>query len=106
MRKIFRVLCLLILIYSQASAQHQPLSLDDFFVKGSFRTQRVYGLRSMNDGEHYTVLEGSRSRIVKYSYKTGQAVETLLDLQKIEDSPVKLGMFETLDNNADKYSTG
>ena len=89
MRKIFRILCLLILIYSQASAQHQPLSLDDFFVKGSFRTQRVYGLRSMNDGEHYTVLEGSRSRIVKYSYKTGQAVETLLDLQKIEDSPVK-----------------
>lgn len=47
------------------------------------------GLRSMNDGEHYTVLEGNGSRIVKYSYKTGLPTETLLDLSQIENCPVK-----------------
>ena len=89
MRKISGILFLLILFCSQLSAQSKQLSLNDFFVDGTFRTQGVYGLRSMNDGEHYTVVEGNGTRIVKYSYKTGLPVETLLDLTTIEDSPIK-----------------
>lgn len=88
MRKFSGILLLLILICSQVPAQHKQLSLNDFFVNGTFYTKGVYGLRSMNDGEHYTVVEGG-NRIVKYSYKTGLPVETLLDLGKIENSPVK-----------------
>ena len=41
----------------------------------------------MNDGEHYTVLEANGSQIVKYSYKTGLPVETILDLKKVENAP-------------------
>lgn len=89
MRKISGILFLLILFCSQLSAQTKKLSLNDFFVDGTFRTQGVYGLRSMNDGEHYTVVEGNGTRIIKYSYKTGLPVETLLDLTTIEDSPIK-----------------
>lgn len=89
MRKFSGILFLFVFFCSQLSAQHKQLSLNDFFVNGTFRTQGVYGLRSMNDGEHYTVVEGNGTRIVKYSYKTGLPVETLLDVTTIEDSPVK-----------------
>ena len=63
MRKFSGILLLLILICSQVPAQHKQLSLNDFFVNGTFYTKGVYGLRSMNDGEHYTVVEGG-NRIV------------------------------------------
>ncbi len=89
MKKISGILFLLILIGCQVFAQQKQLSLNDFFVDGTFGTKGVYGLRSMNDGEHYTVLEGNGSRIVKYSYKTGLPTETLLDLSQIENCPVK-----------------
>ncbi len=89
MRKFSGVLLLFILICSQLTAQSKQLSLNDFFVNRTFGTKGVYGLRSMNDGEHYTVLEGNGSRIVKYSYKTGLPVETLLDLNKTEDTSIR-----------------
>ncbi len=38
-------------------------------------------LRSLPDGEHYTVLNKDRNRIVKYSYRTGQPVDTLFDVK-------------------------
>lgn len=88
MRKLSGILLVVALFCSSLSAQPK-LSLNDFFVNGTFYTKGVRGLRSMNDGEHYTVLEGNGSQIVKYSYKTGLPVETLLDIKKIEDSPVK-----------------
>lgn len=88
MRKLSGILLVVALFCSSLSAQPK-LSLNDFFVNGTFYTKGVRGLRSMNDGEHYTVLEGNGNQIVKYSYKTGLPVETLLDIKKIEDSPVK-----------------
>ena len=71
------------------SAQNKQLSLNDFFVDGTFRTKGVYGLRSMNDGEHYTVLENGGKKITKYNYKTGKPVATLLDLNSLENSNIK-----------------
>lgn len=55
---------------------------------GKFRAKTVSGIKSMNDGEHYTLLQNNKL-IVKYSYKTGQAVDTIFDasttkLNKIE----------------------
>ena len=79
MRNFFGIFLLMFIFCSQLSAQKQ-LTLEDFFVDGTFRTKGVYGLRSMNDGEHYTVLENNGTRIVKYSYKTVLPVATLLDL--------------------------
>ena len=89
MRKIFHMLCFFVLLVSQVTAQNKTLSLNDFFVQRTFGTQKVHGLRSMNDGEHYTILEANGTKIVKYSYKTGLPVATLLDLQTIEESPVQ-----------------
>ena len=88
MKRFSGILILIILLGSQLSAQTKKLSLEDFFVKGTFQTSGVYGLRSMNDGEYYTVLENNRSKIVKYNYKTGKPVATLLDLSQLENPSI------------------
>ncbi len=41
------------------------------------------------DGEHYTMLNESRTAIVKYSYKTGQSVETLFDIKKARECKIE-----------------
>lgn len=86
MKRIYHILILLILVSAgvQVMAQSKQLSLNDFFRDGTFRSKGVYGIRSMNDGEHYTVLENGGKKIVKYSYKTGQPVAVLLDLETVE----------------------
>lgn len=86
MKRIYHILILLILMSAgvQVMAQSKQLSLNDFFKDGTFRSKGVYGIRSMNDGEHYTVLENGGKKIVKYSYKTGQPVAVLLDLETVE----------------------
>ena len=65
----------------------QKFTLEDLFVKGTFRASSVDGLRSMKDGIHYTTMENG-TRIVKFSYETGKEVETLFDVTKIEDAPI------------------
>ena len=63
-------------------SQDLPFQLftnDLIWYSGEFRSERVGGIRSMDDGKHYTSLENSKwgSTIVKYAYKTGGAVDTL-----------------------------
>ena len=73
----------------QLSAQTaQKITLEDIFVNGTFRSQSVSGLRSMNDGDHYTTMENG-TQIVKYSYKTGEQVAVLFDISTVEDAPIK-----------------
>ena len=75
--------CYLVLFATApSSAQDFPfelLSNELIWYSGEFREERVGGIRSMNDGKHYTSLERTDdgSAIVKYAYKTGQAVDTL-----------------------------
>ncbi len=56
-----------------ASAQSNNITLEDIWTKGTFRPKSVYGIRSMQDGEHYCTM--SRTGIAKYSYATGEKVE-------------------------------
>ncbi|HKI89178.1 MAG TPA: S9 family peptidase, partial [Draconibacterium sp.] len=72
-------------IFAQTS---QKLTLEDIFVKNTFKASTVEGLRSMNDGEHYTVLENN-SKIVKYSYKTGEQAGVVFDIAKYADAPIQ-----------------
>ena len=57
----------------------QSLSNELIWYSGEFRSEYVSGVRSMNDGKHYTSLErtDSGSAIVKYAYQTGEAVDTI-----------------------------
>lgn len=69
----------------------QLLLADNFLydiTDGKFRAKSLPAFYSMNDGEHYTVLE-EQSKIVKYNFKTGKAVETLLDLSSVKNAPIE-----------------
>lgn len=88
MNKFFALLAIL-LASAQLSAQSaQKITLEDIFVNRTFRAQSVSGLRSMNDGLHFSTMEKG-TKIVKYSYKTGEQVAVLFDISTIEDAPIK-----------------
>ena len=71
--------CVVFSVFTLNSAQEITLNK---IHSGYYRTEYIYGINSMNDGEHYTVLE--KDGIVKYSYKTGKKIETILET-KIQD---------------------
>ncbi|MDZ7776737.1 MAG: hypothetical protein U5L09_14600 [Bacteroidales bacterium] len=54
----------------------------------TFQPTSVKGLRSMDDGKHYTTLEQSQF-VVKYRYKDGNAVDTLVHLKKAGHEDLK-----------------
>ncbi len=76
-----------LIAFALFAQSNQKISLEDIYTQGTFRSETVKGLRSMNDGEHYTTLEGDR-KVVRNSYKTGQQVDVLFDLSKIEKAPL------------------
>ena len=80
MRNIFS-LFLMFFTLSVAYPQGKDITLEEIYRDGVFRQRTVQGIRSMNDGEHYTTLVEGR-HIVKYAYQTGNAVDTLLSLQR------------------------
>ena len=51
---------------------------------GAFYGRSVPSFRSMADGKHYTALTNGGRAIVKYQYSNGQAVDTLLNLDKVK----------------------
>ena len=77
MRIIFILTLALLLL--PAYPQTKTITLDDIYRNQTFRPRSVYGIRSMKDGEHYTTLDEGR-HVVRYAYRTGKAVDTLLSL--------------------------
>ncbi len=58
----------------------KDVTLNDLWKDFTFTSETVYGLRSMKDGVHYTAQESDdrESFIVRYEYKTGQVIDTML----------------------------
>ena len=55
---------------------------------GKFKVKSIAIPRSMNDGEHYTLMVNNKA-IVKYNYKTGATVDTLFSVSRLKNSPIK-----------------
>ena len=86
-----RILIFTILVFSVSflNAQEKKLlTLDDFVKKYTFYPQTVNGVNSMNDGENFTSLVQGKY-IVKYSYKTGEVVDTVFNLNQVEKFDIK-----------------
>lgn len=79
--KIVKSLSVCLLYVCASLGFAQEITLDNIY-SGKYRTKGIQGINSMNDGEHYSVLEPSG--IVEYSYKTGQKVKQILS-GEIED---------------------
>lgn len=77
------ILLLFITAITTISAQQKDITLEDIWSNGTFRTERLDALRSLNNGTEYSVLNHNRknrsSTIDVYDYKTGEKVKTLFD---------------------------
>lgn len=70
------VIGLLIITYSISAQETTKITLEQIYIEGKFNAEKPVKLKSMKDGEHYTVLEGYNS-IVKYSYLSGNVIDTV-----------------------------
>ncbi len=88
-RKIKRKIVVLaaILFPLFLNAQKKTVSLEDLNKDNTFQQSGIEDLHSMSDGINYTTLEDN-SIILKHSYATGKAVDTIMNLSKIKDCPI------------------
>ena len=80
MKKILTLL-LALLIGGVASSQ-QSITLEDIWVKGTFRGKGIAGIRSMNDGKHYCVL--TQNAIEKYDYAKASKVGEVVSFSELD----------------------
>lgn len=73
-----------------AQTTSKPFTLDDLMKKRIFSSASVEGLKSMNDGVHYTTLSDDYRKLEKFSYKTGEKVVTMLNLDDFPDAEIKM----------------
>lgn len=59
-----------------SSFAQQDITLEDIFTKGTFNSKGVAGFNSMNDGKYYSA-QDDQDNIIRYSFATGKAVDTL-----------------------------
>ena len=58
------LLCVCVPSYAQSNAK-EKITLEQIWASGMFRSESVYGLKSMNDGVHYTLLDNDRGSTQK-----------------------------------------
>ena len=66
----------------------QQVTLQDV-AYGAYRAEGIYGIKPMNDGEHYTRISSDHKKIVKYSFKTGEEVATVFDVETARNHQLK-----------------
>lgn len=83
MKKYLLIVWGLLMSVNLVWAQGSPLTLKEV-VGYAYSPQYIYGVRSMNDGEHYTQLSPDHNKIIISSFKTGKEVSTLFDVNDIK----------------------
>ncbi len=86
--RIFAFVIIIAFFESLHAAGYNEISLQDIYGNYSFYQRSVYGVRSMNDGEHFTMLEGNMA-IGKYSYKSGEFIDFVFDLRNINNQEIR-----------------
>ena len=77
MKKIFVAIVSLLMVGTAAWAG-KDIDLKTA-MGGVFYADQLYGIKPLNDGESYARVSPDRKRIVRYSFKTGEEVGTILD---------------------------
>lgn len=88
MRKITLTLMLCLACLTALAQTGKALDLKDV-TSGKFRPEGIRNVVPMTDGEHYTQMNGDGTQIIKYSFKTGEPVETLFDVTKARECDFK-----------------
>jgi len=87
MKRIF-LFNLLVVYTFLGFGQNQKITLEDIHRDGTFAARSVRGIVSMNDGEHYTVMERG-GKIARYSYAKGELVDVLFDASDFDIESLK-----------------
>jgi dipeptidyl-peptidase-4 len=95
MKRILITLSIALALFQVSVAIHaqgisKPFTLEELMKNRIFSSSSVGGLKSMNDGVHYTTLSVDNVKLEKFSYKSGEKVATLLDLGEFPDSKIKM----------------
>ena len=74
---LLRISLVFLIIFNtvQASAQSE-ITLEDIWKNGTYRSEGVYGIRSLHDGKHYTTLQSGS--VVKFNYNKGDSVDVIV----------------------------
>jgi dipeptidyl-peptidase-4 len=95
-----KILILFLLVFFAASGftqnDYKKITIDDLWRNYAFYPESVYGLRSMNDGEHYTTLNRS-GELEKFAYQTGDRVSLI-----VNTSDLNIGRVSDYHFNADE----
>lgn len=81
------------------SGQDRMVTVQDVW-RGTFYARSTGGLRSMNDGVHFTVLNGREGSIDKYSYASGEKVATVVSRSEIKEKTGEEISFDSYQFNA------
>ena len=89
MKRLISILGLAILILFPALGQEvsKKISLESIYKHRRFYPFTISNIRSMNDGLHYTIMSENKY-IEKHSYETGDFVNFLLDLSRLENAGI------------------
>ncbi len=75
----------------------KEITLEDITKNYTFYARGVSGLKTMNDGIHYSTIDFMANVILKHSYQTGMVTDTILNL-----SPLKLKEFSDYEFSSDE----
>mgnify|MGYP000446619525 CR=1 FL=1 len=82
---IFISLCL---VQTLTIAQEEKITLEDIWKNGEYRQDNIWGVNSMNDGNHFSMINytNATSRSIdKYSYDNFEKVSTILSSEDINN---------------------
>jgi dipeptidyl-peptidase-4 len=88
MKKIISLLLCMACLLPVSLMAKTELQLSDV-VRGKYRPEYFGSVVPMPDGEHYAQMNANGTKITKYSYKTGKAVEDIFDISKARDCDFK-----------------
>lgn len=84
---LFAFFCLFLLqLSSFAQSESKKITLEDIWLKSTFRPAFIQEIRSMKDGEHYCILQDNA--IKKFAYKDGKLQSTILEASKLKNSEI------------------
>ena len=87
MKRLGFSLLLSLAVFGSVAAQTGSKHVDlKEITDGKFRQVTAIGeMQSLPDGEHYTAMNADKSMIIKYSYRTGNPVDTLFNARKARE---------------------
>jgi len=72
-------------LFMSAQNGNNPIRLKDI-VERKYVSEGLEEMRSLPDGEYYTMLSSDRKMILKYAYKTGKVTDTLFNVKTTRET--------------------